>query len=99
MGKKWGHVYKIFPLGLRMKGKDYKWMLAHEMFPKIFRKTPREFHDKIYFQEDGCGVHCTLENSRYLNNKFNGRVLARDFRKRWNRGFNWPSKSPDLTFM
>ena len=46
----------------------------------------------LLWQQDGAPCHVTDHNMRYLDRKFEGRVVSR----RVIRGHDWPARSPDL---
>lgn len=98
MHSKYGCIYKIFKPEYNLDSKGYNWLLSHFILPSMKENTPKRFWKKMWFQEDGSNAHGYAKiNSKYLHEVFENRCLAREFYNRYNKGLNWPSRSPDLS--
>lgn len=75
-------------------GDFYGFLLTQNIIPEL---EERNLIKRKYFQQDGAPPHSTKENLAILNEAFKGRVIARGFPEKFNKGMAWPPYSPDLT--
>ena len=78
----------------------YKNLLRYKIIPHLKRAMGENFA-KAWWLEDGAPPHWAHIVSDYLDRTFEGKVVARDFKK-WHPsapGMNWPAYSPDCTVL
>jgi inhibitor of nuclear factor kappa-B kinase subunit alpha len=74
-------------LPVSVNGENYLDLLQTTLWPSVRHQSTRQ---QYWFMQDGAPCHCTNNALRYLNDKFDNRVISR-------RSANpWPAHSPDL---
>lgn len=81
-----------FLFDYNLNGERYLNLLREEIIPAIRRLVPNaaEFQ-RLWFQQDGCPAHNTVQVRTYLTHCFGQNVIAN------NGPVMWPARSPDLT--
>jgi hypothetical protein len=74
-----------------MNGARYHSLLQFTALPELEIRKGGNLNTQ-WWQQDGAPCHVTDHNMRYLDRKFEGRVVSR----RAIRGHDWPARSPDL---
>ena len=72
----------------------YLKMLREDVYPKVIQKFGSTAN--YWFQQDGATCHTTKNVLKWLEQKFQTRIISRNADKRNRGGVNWPSRSPDL---
>ena len=77
----------------------YHTFLRDEIFPALKSKIGRRNWKKVWWMEDGAPGHHSFLVSDFLDDEFDGKVVACDFLEwhPWTPGANWPPYSCDIT--
>lgn len=84
------HVIGPFFIDGNLNGQKYLELLQNQVLPTV-RALPDINMETIWFQQDGCPCHNTLQVRDFINNTFPDRVIG------LHGNIKWPARSPDLT--
>ena len=87
-----GIVGPVF-LDQNVNGERYRQMLEDEFIPVI---QGAKRIDRYWFMQDGAAPPRTEAVFNLIDEHFDGRVLGLGYTSRFNRGLDWPARSPDL---
>ena len=93
------HIYVHWCPPGQITAESYHAFLRDEIFPILKSKIGRENWKKVWWMEDGAPGHHSFLVSDFLDDEFDGKVVACDFLKwhPWTPGADWPPYSCDIT--
>jgi hypothetical protein len=74
-----------------LNGARYAELLTNQIIPALREIFNQEEMNEIWFQQDGCPAHNTLQVQEILRDHFNDRVISN------NGPVSWPARSPDIS--